>query len=146
MNEAMDPSLKVVRLSRADMLRHAQDWIAAWNRRDIDAVLADFAADACFRSPLARQLTGNATLAGQAAIGAYWRQALGRIGTLRFRLLRAICDEADQSMVVHFESTFDGTTRHACEIFVFREGKKSEAEALYGEMGAALVADMPAGR
>lgn len=119
--------------SRDEMLQHAQAWIAAWNRRDVDAVIAAFAPDARFRSPFAGQLTGSATIDGREAIEAYWRQALERIDHLHFRLLAAVCDAPAQRMAVHYEATLGDTTRRACEIFVFRNGMKVEAEALYGD-------------
>ncbi|UJX46076.1 nuclear transport factor 2 family protein [Xanthobacter sp. YC-JY1] len=125
-----------VTLTREQMLHHAEAWIAAWNRRDVEAVLSAFADNARFRSPFALQVTGHAALEGRPAIEAYWRQALGRIERLEFRLLAAICDEPGQRMVVHYEATLGDTTRRACEIFVFRGGLKIEAEALYGDTAA----------
>lgn len=122
-----------VTLTREQMHAHAQAWISAWNRRDVEAVLSAFTDDARFRSPIALQMTGSATLEGRPAIEAYWRAALGRIERLEFRLLAAICDEPGQRMVVHYEATLGDTTRRACEIFVFRGGLKIEAEALYGD-------------
>ncbi len=129
-----------VTLTREQMLHHAEAWIAAWNRRDVEAVLSAFADNARFRSPFALQVTGRAALEGGPAIEAYWRQALARIERLEFRLLVAICDEPGQRMVVHYEATLGDTTRRACEIFVFRGGLKIEAEALYGDTAA-----LPAG-
>ena len=122
-----------VTLTREQMHAHAQAWIAAWNRRDVEAVLFAFADHARFRSPIALQITGSATLEGRPAIEAYWQEALGRIDRLEFRLLAAICDEPGQRMVVHYEATLGDATRRACEIFVFRGGLKVEAEALYGD-------------
>ncbi len=109
-------------LTRDEMLHHAQAWIAAWNRRDVEAVASAFSEEARFRSPIALQLTGHATLDGRPAIRAYWEQALARIDTLDFRLLAAICDELAQRMVVHYEARIGATTRRACEIFVFQDG------------------------
>ena len=120
-------------LSRAEMIQHAQDWIAAWNRRDVAAVASAFAPDARFRSPLARQMTGRAELHGREAIARYWTDALARIGHLSFRLQDVVCDEPGQTMVVVYEATLDGPPRRACEIFRFENGLKREAEALYGD-------------
>lgn len=130
MSQSEDPT---VTLTREQMLHHADAWIAAWNRRDVEAVLSAFTNDARFRSPIALQMTGSPTLEGRPAIEAYWRAALARIERLEFRLLAAICDEPGQRMVVHYEATLGDTARRACEIFVFRGGLKSEAEALYGD-------------
>lgn len=37
----------------------AARWAAAWNGRDVEAVLAHFAEDCTFTSPVARQLLGG---------------------------------------------------------------------------------------
>ncbi|QTL01631.1 nuclear transport factor 2 family protein [Aquabacter sp. L1I39] len=120
-------------LSRAEMIQHAQDWIAAWNRRDVAAVLSAFTPEARFRSPLARQVTGEGELKGREAIARYWTDALTRIGHLSFQLQDVICDEAGQTMVVLYEARLDGPPRRACEIFRFEDGMKMEGEALYGD-------------
>lgn len=127
------PEEPTMTLTRERMLHHADAWIAAWNRRDVEAVASAFTDHARFRSPFALELTGCSTLDGRPAIEAYWQQALARIDRIEFRLLAAICDEPAQRLVVHYEATLGHTTRRACEIFVFRGGMKVEAEALYGD-------------
>jgi hypothetical protein len=44
------------------MMLFAETWIAAWNRRDIDAVLAHFADEAEFVSPAAHKFVGHSVL------------------------------------------------------------------------------------
>lgn len=67
----------------------AQQWIDAWNRHDLDGVLAHYADEVEFSSPLIVQLAGEAsgTLKGKEAIRAYWTKGLERIPDLRFQLL-----------------------------------------------------------
>ena len=65
-------------MTRDGMQEFAAAWIDAWNRRDLEAVLAHFAEDARFRSPKALVLTGRAELHGKPALRAYWQAALGR--------------------------------------------------------------------
>ena len=43
----------------------AAAWIANWNARDVEAVLAHFADDCVFESPVAQTVTGEARLAGK---------------------------------------------------------------------------------
>ena len=50
-------------LNRVEMTAEAQAWIEAWNRRDVEAVLAGFDTVATFRSPLAERATGSAQIA-----------------------------------------------------------------------------------
>lgn len=119
-------------LTRNQMLRHGEDWIAAWNRRDSEAVLAGFADNAIFRSPLAAKMAGSDTLSGKGEIRAYWQSALTRIGHLHFRPISMICDEIAQVMIVHYEAELDSSVLRACEIFHFGPEGKLAGEALYG--------------
>ena len=120
-------------MTQNDMLRHADDWIAAWNRGDIARVLADFTDDARFVSPRAAQVTGHAVVEGKAALDAYWRGAMEKFGPRRFRLDHVICDPARDEMVVVYERLGDGTATRACEIMRFDEsGRQIYGEAMYG--------------
>jgi ketosteroid isomerase-like protein len=67
----------------------ARSWIDAWNAHDLDAVLAHFADDVTFSSPLIATLMGepSATVHGKAALRAYWEEGLRRIPDLRFELV-----------------------------------------------------------
>ena len=48
-------------MNRKDMEMFAANWIANWNARDLDAILAHFAEDARFISPLAAELIPTCT-------------------------------------------------------------------------------------
>lgn len=69
--------------------RFAESWIAAWNQHDLDAVLAHYAENCEFSSPLIADLAGEPTgvLTGKAALRAYWGIGLQRIPDLRFELV-----------------------------------------------------------
>lgn len=58
--------------------RFTADWIAAWNRHDLDAILAHYADDFEMTSPLIPQLAGepSGVLRGKTRVGAYWARAL----------------------------------------------------------------------
>jgi len=64
--------------------RFAADWIAAWNARDLDAILAHYAADIVFLSPYAERVTGSGRVAGIEALRAYWTRGLEANPQLRF--------------------------------------------------------------
>jgi steroid delta-isomerase len=119
--------------TRAEMLAHAEEWIAAWNRRDLAAVLAAFAPQATFRSPRARTITGSAFLEGKDAIRDYWERSLAQLHQLKFTLIDTICDEPGQRMVVLYDAELNGRPRRACEFFTFDCDHKISAEALYGD-------------
>ncbi|MBV1797901.1 nuclear transport factor 2 family protein [Siccirubricoccus sp. G192] len=120
-------------MTREQMQDFARAWIAAWNRRDLEAVLAHFTEEARFRSPKALALTGSADLQGKPALRAYWQAALGSIGEIRFVLDRVVADPAAREMVVLYEGHVDGRRTRAAEAMRFdAAGRQIEGEALYG--------------
>lgn len=69
--------------------RFAEQWIDAWNRHDLDAVLAHYAEGFEFSSPLIVDIAGEpgGILRGKDAVRGYWAQGLARIPELRFELM-----------------------------------------------------------
>ena len=115
------------------MMAFAERWIAAWNRRDVDAVLAHYADDATFVSPVAGNLVGRAVLRNKQELGDYWRAALTKISTLEFTLDHAAWDERRLELNVVYEANLNGERKRACEIMRFDEaGRQIRGEALYG--------------
>ena len=111
----------------------ARDWIANWNRTDIDTIVGHFAPDARFTSPRALAVTGNATVEGTAALRAYWRTARERAGDLHFTLDYVLFDPARQELCVVYNATLGGATTRACEFMRFdAEGRQIAGEAMYG--------------
>jgi ketosteroid isomerase-like protein len=49
-------------MSYESMMTFAESWIAAWNRRDVDAMLAHYSDSAQFVSPVASELVGRPIL------------------------------------------------------------------------------------
>ncbi len=68
----------------------AEAWIAAWNAHDLDRILAHYADDIVFLSPVARQRLGDGRVAGLPALRAYWSKALQAAPDLRFALDRVL--------------------------------------------------------
>ena len=115
------------------MMAFAEAWIAAWNRRDVDAVLAHFAEEAQFVSPVARNFVGRPVLQSKQELAAYWRAALDRIATLEFTLDHAAWDERRRELNVVYEANLNGERKRACEIMQFdAAGRQIRGEALYG--------------
>ncbi|MFZ0228412.1 nuclear transport factor 2 family protein [Mycobacterium sp.] len=67
----------------------AEEWAAAWNRRDVDAVLAHFHDDVVFTSPVAAQLVPDSggVVRGKAALREYWSAALKVVPDLHFDIV-----------------------------------------------------------
>ena len=115
------------------MMAFAESWIAAWNRRDVDAVLAHFAEEAQFVSPVAGNVVGRPTLRNKKELEAYWRAALARIASLEFKLDHAAWDEKRRELNVVYESSVNGERKRACEIMQFdASGRQIRGEAFYG--------------
>lgn len=106
----------------------AEDWIAAWNARDLDRVLAHYTDDFEMTSPLIVAVTGDdgGRLTGKAAVGAYWAKALERLPELRMEL-HAVYAGID-SVVIHYR----GPRGESAETFFFDDaGKVCKAVAHY---------------
>ena len=113
--------------------RFAEAWIAAWNRRDLEAILAHFADDAEFVSPRAAKVTGNAFVRGQAALRDYWSRRSAEVKSLHFELERTLWDARETTLTVVYVSTVDGNRVRACEFMRFdAAGRVRRGEAMYG--------------
>src|SRR3954464_14405070 len=74
----------------------ARAWLDAFNRHDVDALVALYADDATHTSPKIRALhpdTGG-KLVGKAALAAWWRHANRRLPGLRYEATAIVADEA----------------------------------------------------
>ncbi|MFO0744572.1 MAG: barstar family protein [Myxococcota bacterium] len=70
----------------------AADWIAGWNSHDLEHILAHYADDAVFTSPIAAAIVpgSHGTVRGKAALRSYWTAGLARNPTLHFELVAAL--------------------------------------------------------
>ncbi|HWF70698.1 MAG TPA: nuclear transport factor 2 family protein [Mycobacterium sp.] len=66
-----------------------EDWLTAWNRHDIDAVLAHFRDDVVFTSPVAARAVpeSKGVVRGEAALREYWNAALKAMPDLHFEIV-----------------------------------------------------------
>ncbi|MFZ1164023.1 nuclear transport factor 2 family protein [Mycobacterium sp.] len=67
----------------------AAQWAAAWNRRDVDAVLAHFHDDVVFTSPIAAEFVpgSSGVVRGKAALREYWCTAVKAVPDLHFDIV-----------------------------------------------------------
>ncbi|GAA3428146.1 nuclear transport factor 2 family protein [Streptosporangium nondiastaticum] len=78
----------IVRMDHVVARKFVDGWVTAWNAHDLEALLAHFAEDVTFRSPVAAQLLGgDGIIRGKAALRAYWAEGLRRIPGLRFEVI-----------------------------------------------------------
>ena len=110
--------------------RFANDWIAAWNSRDLERILDHYEDDFEMSSPVIATLAGESSgkLRGQAAVRTYWARALENAPHLHFELLTALAGV--DSVTVYYR----GYSGLAAEVLHFGpHGKVRAAQAHYAE-------------
>ena len=89
----------------ADLLKLAEGWIAAWNSRDLDRVLALYTDDSEMTSPKIASLgfAESGTLRGLDNLRAYWSKALTFRPKLHFTLIEAFVSPDSVALLYHDE-------------------------------------------
>ena len=108
----------------------ANDWIAAWNRRDLNHILSHYTDDFTLSSPfiMERANEPSGMLRGKKAIGGYWMKSLMLRPNLKFEL-RAVFTGIDSVVIVY--GRMDG--RVGAECFEFDATQKvCRSSAHYG--------------
>jgi 2-hydroxychromene-2-carboxylate isomerase/ketosteroid isomerase-like protein len=119
--------------SREDAWAIARRWAAAWSRLDVEAVLEHFADEVVFVSPVAKQVTGNARVAGKDALRTYWIAAVKTITAMRFDVVDVAWSPSERLLVVVYDRTKDGALTHCTEHMRFdAHGRVAEGSAFYG--------------
>lgn len=119
--------------SAADAAAFAIQWAEAWNRRDVEAVLAHFHEDVTFTSPTALAVVGSATVRGKPALRDYWITAVGRITALRFTVDHALWDAQRRELAIIYIADIEGKSRRVSENLEFdRAGLVVSAEVFHG--------------
>ena len=128
-----DPLTPVAPMSRVQAEAYAQEWAQAWNRRDLDAVLAHFDDEVVFASPKALVVTGAPVVYGKAALRAYWTAAIASVQHLSFTARRVLWDAEAHELSIVYDRDVDGKTDRAAEVLAFGpRGLVVRGEVLYG--------------
>lgn len=103
-------------LTHATADAFAKEWVTAWNRNDLDTVLAHYVDDCEFTSPFVRELMDipDGTLNGKAALREYWELALKGVSELHFEVLETFVG-AD-SIIIHYIGV---QRRRGAQLFFF---------------------------
>jgi len=115
-------------ISRDFADRFARDWIDAWNRHDLDAVLSHYSDDFEMSSPYIVEFAGEPAgkLKGKTAVRTYWAAALKTVPDLRFELVQALAGV--DSVTLYYR----GVRGMAAEVFQFgADGIVTRASAHY---------------
>jgi len=105
-----------------------REWEAAWNRRDVKAILKHFHDDVVFTSPVAKQIgfAEDGTVNGKDALRRYWMAALAQNPDLRFQVTKVY--QGTKSLVIAFKNQ-KGIDR--VEVLTFRHGLVIEGHGLF---------------
>ncbi len=108
--------------------KFAADWIIAWNKGDLPAVLSHYTDDFEMSSPYIRTVFGEPSgrLVGKERVRAYWQLMLSKFGTPQMDLVNVFVGSG--SIAVEYRNR----GRTGVEIFFFEEsGLVSMAAAHY---------------
>ncbi len=106
-------------MATPDPDRFAQQWLTAFNAHDIEAVLAHFADDVVFTSPVATRVVPDSAgvIRGKAALREYWTTALERVPELRFELVGVYA--GIDILVINYRNQAGGLVN---EVLTFADG------------------------
>lgn len=111
----------------------ARQWVEAWNRRDLEAILSHFADEVTFISPKAEMVVGHSEVHGKSELRAYWERALKRITDLQFTLDHVVSDELRSTIAIVYQSRLNGVTTRAIELLTLnKQGYAIRGEGFYG--------------
>jgi ketosteroid isomerase-like protein len=117
-------------MTHDEALAWGRRWVDDWNRHDVEAVIAHFADDVEFRSPVITQVTGDPSgvVQGKDALRAYWTTALESHRDLHFEL-----DDVHVGVDCISIQYRNQTGRHVTEMAQFdADGKVVRGFGLYG--------------
>jgi len=118
-------------LTPASARTYAEQWIANWNRKDVDAVLMHFSDDVVFISPRAESITGSSRVEGKAKLKEYWTRSLAQIHTIQFRLDHVMIEGRRVGIV--YTSEINGKRMRTVEFLAFgNDGLIHEGEVMHG--------------
>ncbi len=111
------------------MNNFALEWLSAWNSHDLEAIMAHYAEDVIFYSPLIQKINNDPTgrIQGKEGLRAYFTKGLQAYPDLHFELYHVL--EGVDSVVLYYKSV---NNRLSAEMMVLNEeGKVAEVRAHY---------------
>lgn len=111
----------------------AKKWLAAFNARDLDALLALYAADAVHTSPKlkVRDPKTGGKVRGQAALRAWWADSYARLPGLRYEE-QHLTAAADRVFMEYLRVNPGEESYVVAEVLVVRGGKIVESAVFHG--------------
>jgi ketosteroid isomerase-like protein len=112
----------------ADAQEFAAEWARAWNARDLESLVAHYADDVVFTSPVADRLVpgSGGVVQGKPALRAYFAEGLRRIPDLHFEVVEVY--SGVDVLVINFR---DQRGHLVNEVLTFREGRVVRGQGTY---------------
>ncbi len=103
-------------LTRAEILNLANDWVAAWNSHDLDAIMSHYDDAVELTSPVAAQLLGipNGKVIGRANLRSYFQRGLEAFPELHFDLENVL--SGLNSVVLYYKNQKETRTAEFMEL------------------------------
>src|SRR5262249_18338653 len=126
-------------MNRIEANAFATNWIKAWNKKDVDAVLEHYVEDPKFISPKAVTFVGNSVIEGKRALSEYWHLAAKKIEKIEFKLDHIVWDSDSNDLFIFYVSNLNGVGSRAGEAMKFDwSGRQISGESVV--WGIKLVA------
>jgi ketosteroid isomerase-like protein len=115
-------------VDRAQADAFVGSWLHGWNTHDLEQVLAHFADDVVFTSPVAVQLLDDSdgVIRGKAALRDYWSEGLRRIPDLRFDVVGVYVGLS--TLVINYRNQKGGLVN---EVLTFEDGLVTQGHGTY---------------
>jgi ketosteroid isomerase-like protein len=124
----MATAREIAEMMDVNAIEFSREWEAAWNRRDVEAILKHFHDDAVFTSPVAKRI-GFATdgvVNGKDALRRYWTAALAQNPDLRFQVTTVY--QGANTLIIAYKNQ-QGIDR--VEVLAFRHGLVIEGHGAF---------------
>lgn len=111
----------------------ARAWLEAFNKYDVDALVALYADDATHTSPKIRALhpESGGKLRGRAAMSAWWRDSNARLPGLRYELTALTANE-DRVFIEYIRHAPNADPMPVAEVFDIRAEKIVASRVYHG--------------
>ena len=119
------------RLTSRDAQALAKTWVQTWNTRDLDQILALYAEDIVFSSPLGATL-GSALMQTKSELHPYFRAALARSPNLHFELEAVFPGATGVAMILR-----NDRGQRICETLTYDEMGHISVCTVYRDEGGA---------
>lgn len=120
-------------MDRTTALAFTDAWVQAWNDHDLERILAHFAEDVVFTSPVAVQVLNGSTgiIRGKPALRGYWQEGLRRIPDLRFEVIEVYVGV--DTLVINYRNQNGGLVN---EVLSFEGGLVKTGHGTYASARA----------